>query len=102
MSDTAIAQRIAELDGYWESNVLACQAKITFWWLETKILIARTLCIHKAHYFDEPTVALDPAIRNNYGITLTKLRRRVFVSWLTTHYLEEAEKTFFDVWVLVG
>ncbi|MDP3741098.1 MAG: ABC transporter ATP-binding protein [bacterium] len=40
---------------------------------------------------DEPTVGLDPAVRQNFWETILKLREEGLSILLTTHYMEEAE-----------
>ena len=42
--------------------------------------------------FDEPTVALDPAIRHQLWRYLKQLRNAGTSILLTTHYLDEAEE----------
>ena len=66
-----------------------------------RYLIARTL-MHspKLVIFDEPTVALDPDVRNQLWYYIKELRDQGVSVLLTTHYLEEAEQLSDRVCVL--
>lgn len=57
-----------------------------------RFLIARSL-MHKPRLviLDEPTVGLDPQIRQNLWLQITALKNEGVSVLLTTHYLEEAE-----------
>jgi ABC-2 type transport system ATP-binding protein len=58
-----------------------------------RFLIARTL-MHNPKFviFDEPTVGLDPNIRQKLLTYISSLKEEGVTVILTTHYLEEAEK----------
>lgn len=57
-----------------------------------RLLIARSL-MHKPQILilDEPTIALDPAIRIELWNIITQLKKQGITIIMTTHYLDEAE-----------
>ncbi len=57
-----------------------------------KVLVAMVMASDaKILFLDEPTTGLDPISRNELWSTLIKLKKDHFI-FLTTHYLEEAER----------
>ncbi len=60
--------------------------------VKRKVLIATVLASgSKVLFVDEPTTGLDPISRSELWTVLNKLKRDRFI-FLTTHYLEEAER----------
>ena len=60
--------------------------------LKRKVLMATVLAAEsKVIFVDEPTTGLDPISRSELWVTLNELKKDHFI-FLTTHYLEEAEK----------
>ena len=58
-----------------------------------RFLIARTLMhFPKLIILDEPTVGLDPKVRNELVSFIASLKKEKVTILLTTHYLDEAEK----------
>lgn len=62
--------------------------------MKRRLEIARGLVHHpKILYLDEPTVGLDPQTRNHIWNYIKELNRKEKITvFLTTHYMEEAEK----------
>lgn len=94
MSDTAITKRLQELEQCLGINeyLAARPGELSGGWKQ-RYMIARTL-MHspKLVILDEPTVALDPAIRNQLWYYIEQIKSQGACVLLTTHYLEEAEK----------
>lgn len=94
MSEEAIAKRLTELNNYLGINqyLHAKPDELSGGWKQ-RYMIARTL-MHspKLIILDEPTVALDPAIRNQLWFYIQQIKSQGVCILLTTHYLEEAEK----------
>ena len=63
-------------------------------WMKRRLEIARGLIHHpKILFLDEPTLGLDPQTRNFLWWYITKLNEKENMTiFLTTHYMEEAEK----------
>ncbi len=102
MSNTAIEERLKELN-----QRLGIDEYLSFYstqlsggWKQ-RYMIARTL-IHSPQIviFDEPTVGLDPNIRQQLWYYIKHLRDQGACILLTTHYLEEAEQLSDRVCVL--
>ncbi len=62
--------------------------------MKRRLEIARSLLHHpKVLFLDEPTIGLDPQTRNHLWDYVQKLNREEGITvFLTTHYMEEAEK----------
>ncbi len=62
--------------------------------MKRRLEIARGLLHHpKVFFLDEPTIGLDPQTRNHLWTYIKDLNKREGVTvFLTTHYMEEAEK----------
>lgn len=62
--------------------------------MKRRLEIARGLIHHpKILFLDEPTLGLDPQTRNNMWDHITRLNKKEGMTvFLTTHYMEEAEK----------
>lgn len=62
--------------------------------MKRRLEIARGLLHHpKVFFLDEPTIGLDPQTRNHMWTYIKELNRKEGVTvFLTTHYMEEAEK----------
>lgn len=94
MSNEAIAKRLEELNGYLDIHkyLHAMPDDLSGGWKQ-RYMIARTL-MHspKLIILDEPTVALDPGIRNQLWKYIEQIKAQGVCILLTTHYLEEAEK----------
>ena len=63
-------------------------------WMKRRLEIARGLIHHpKILFLDEPTIGLDPQTRNFLWWYITQLNKEENMTiFLTTHYMEEAEK----------
>lgn len=89
-----IEKRLKELDTYLGINkyLHAKPDELSGGWKQ-RYMIARTL-MHspKIIILDEPTVALDPGIRNQLWLYIEQIKSQGVCILLTTHYLEEAEK----------
>jgi lipooligosaccharide transport system ATP-binding protein len=61
--------------------------------MQRRLLIARTL-IHEPELvlLDEPTVGLDPQVRQELWSLIVSLRERGATVLMSTHYIEEAER----------
>lgn len=60
--------------------------------------------VHRPHilFLDEPTVGMDPLARDNFWNTITSLNREEGITlFLTTQYLEEADKHATDMALIV-
>lgn len=93
MSETAIAERREELlQKLHLEEYRTSTPGILSGGYRQRFLIARTL-MHKPRLviLDEPTVGLDPQIRQNLWLQITALKNEGVSVLLTTHYLEEAE-----------
>jgi ABC-2 type transport system ATP-binding protein len=93
MSEKAIKERIAELDQQLSlDKFLDADASTLSGGYKQRFSIARSL-MHspKLVIFDEPTVALDPHIRNQLWEQIKILKQHGATVLLTTHYLDEAE-----------
>lgn len=94
MSKHEIAERIQELNQRLGINQYldVLPAQLSGGWKQ-RMMIARTL-MHspKLVILDEPTVALDPDIRNQLWYYIEHLKAEGVCILLTTHYLEEAER----------
>ncbi len=102
MTEDEISQRMHELEKslgirkYLDKN----SPSLSGGWKQ-RYLIARTLMHRpKIVIFDEPTVALDPDVRNQLWNYIKELRDQGMSVLLTTHYLEEAEQLSDRVCVL--
>ena len=64
------------------------------WGMKRRLEIARGLIHHpKILFLDEPTIGLDPQTRNFLWWYITQLNKQENMTiFLTTHYMEEAEK----------
>lgn len=61
--------------------------------------------VHRPHilFLDEPTVGMDPVARANFWEVITKLNRQEGVTvFLTTQYLDEADKHATEMALIVG
>ncbi len=93
LSEAKIAERIAYLaERLGLSNYLKSQAGMLSGGYRQRFVIARAL-IHepKLVILDEPTVGLDPHIRQQLWDVIRDLRHEGVTVLLTTHYLDEAE-----------
>lgn len=70
--------------------------------MKRRLEIARGLMHHpKILYLDEPTVGLDPQTRNHIWSYIRELNKKEGVTvFLTTHYMEEAEKVADEVAII--
>lgn len=94
MSDEAVEQRIKELnERLGIDRFLGSYAHELSGGWKQRYMIARTL-MHspKIVILDEPTVGLDPDIRQQLWYYIRHLRDQGICVLLTTHYLDEAEK----------
>ena len=94
MTPTEIEQRLEELDKRLGiSKYLAAYPNELSGGWKQRIMIARTL-MHSPRLIilDEPTVALDPDIRNQLWQYIEQIKAEGVCVLLTTHYLEEAER----------
>ncbi|MHB1830227.1 MAG: ABC transporter ATP-binding protein [Candidatus Micrarchaeaceae archaeon] len=67
-----------------------------------KVLVAMAMSSEaRVLFLDEPTTGLDPISRDELWKTLMKLKKDHFI-FLTTHYLEEAEKLADKIGILEG
>ena len=67
-----------------------------------KVLVAMAMSSEaRILFLDEPTTGLDPISRNELWKTLMKLKKDHFI-FLTTHYLEEAERLADKIGILEG
>ncbi len=93
MSDEAIQKRLKELNSRLgiDKFLKASADQLSGGWKQ-RYMIARTL-MHspKIVIFDEPTVGLDPDIRQQLWHYIKHLRSEGVCVLLTTHYLDEAE-----------
>ncbi len=102
MSDEAIAARIDALDErlgireYFDRHA----DQLSGGWKQ-RYMLARTL-LHEPEIviLDEPTVGLDPHIRNELWMHIENIAAQGITVLLTTHYLEEAESLAHRVCVL--
>lgn len=94
MSNAEIENRLKELNTYLGINkyLHVKPDELSGGWKQ-RYMIARTL-MHspKIIILDEPTVALDPGIRNQLWLYIEQIKAQGVCILLTTHYLEEAEK----------
>lgn len=94
MTPVEIEQRIDELNQRLGINkyIDALPPQLSGGWKQ-RIMIARTL-MHSPQLviLDEPTVALDPDIRNQLWYYIEQIKAEGVCVLLTTHYLEEAER----------
>ncbi len=94
MTPEQIEQRLEELNQRLGINqyLEAMPKQLSGGWKQ-RIMIARTL-MHspKLVILDEPTVALDPDIRNQLWYYIEHIKAEGVCILLTTHYLEEAER----------
>jgi ABC-type multidrug transport system ATPase subunit len=94
MSDDAVEQRMKELnERLGIDRFLAAYAHELSGGWKQRYMIARTL-MHspKIVILDEPTVGLDPDIRQQLWYYIRHLRDQGICVLITTHYLDEAEK----------
>jgi ABC-2 type transport system ATP-binding protein len=93
MTDGQIAQRLKELDEWLGINeyLERYSHELSGGWKQ-RYMIARTL-MHspKIIIFDEPTVGLDPDIRQQLWHYIRFMRNQGMCVLITTHYLDEAE-----------
>ena len=78
---------VGVLSGGWARRVLLARALLT----KPKLLL-----------LDEPTVGLDPDVRQDLWELLRKLARQGTSMILTTHYMEEAERLCHEVAIMRG
>ena len=102
MSDEAIAARIISLDerlGISEYMDRYAHELSGGW--KQRYMLARTL-LHEPELviLDEPTVGLDPHIRNELWLYIEHIATQGITVLLTTHYLQEAESLAHRVCVL--
>ncbi len=102
MSDEAIAARIISLDerlGISEYMDRYAHELSGGW--KQRYMLARTL-LHEPELviLDEPTVGLDPHIRNELWLYIEHIATQGITVLLTTHYLQEAESLAPGVCVL--
>lgn len=94
MTPEQIAHRLVELNQQLGINKYldAKPGELSGGWKQ-RYMLARTL-IHspKLVILDEPTVALDPDIRNQLWYYIEQIKAEGVSILLTTHYLEEAER----------
>ncbi len=91
----ARAARVREMLGFVDLGDRADSRVKTFsGGMKRRLEIARGLLHHpRVLFLDEPTVGLDPQTRNHIWTYLKDLRRAEGVAvFLTTHYMEEAER----------
>ena len=68
--------------------------------MKRKVLVAMVVAAEaKIIFLDEPTTGLDPISRNELWTVLKKLKKDHFI-FLTTHYLEEAERLADNIGIL--
>ena len=94
MSQDALEKRLEELNQRLGISEYygAKPTELSGGW-QQRVMLARTL-IHspKLIILDEPTVALDPAIRNQLWYYIEHIKSEGVCILLTTHYIEEAER----------
>ena len=70
-------------------------------WMRRRLLIARAL-VHRPRLvlLDEPTVGLDPQVRQELWALIDRLRSEGTSVLMSTHYIEEAERLADDVTIM--
>ena len=91
---TIVKERVATLISQFELQEYAgAKAAVLSGGYKQRFLLARALMHQpKLLILDEPTVGLDPHIRNQLWDLIVALKQQGTAILLTTHYIEEAEK----------